>query len=175
MYTKARISGHPIHPMLIAFPVAFYTATLVAFIVYAIDKDMAAFRFGVVCNIIGAAGAILAAIPGFVDWAFGVPSGTAAKRDGLIHMALNVGALVLFIINAAYQGANWHAAAPNPISAIILSGLGVLLTVAAGSLGWILVQTHHVGVHLTPEQEALEKLHVEQQRAPGPSEPLHVT
>lgn len=174
MHAKATIAGHPIHPMLIAIPVAFYTATLVAFIVYASNGEMAAFRFGVVCNIIGAAGAILAAIPGFVDWAFGIPTGTRAKRDGLIHLGLNVMALVLFIVNAAYQGARWNAALPDAISAIVLSGIGVLLTAAAGSLGWILVQTHHVGVHLTPEQEAIDRRQ-EQAPAPGAGEPLHVT
>ena len=35
MYSKAKIAGHPIHPMLVAFPITFYVLTLVGFIVYA--------------------------------------------------------------------------------------------------------------------------------------------
>ena len=35
MYSKAKVGGHPVHPMLVAFPVAFYTGALVGFAVYA--------------------------------------------------------------------------------------------------------------------------------------------
>ncbi len=171
MYTKAQIAGHPIHPMLISIPVAFYTATLVSFIVYAAHESMAVFRFGVVCNIIGAAGALLAAVPGFIDWAFAIPSGTRAKRDGLLHLTINVVALVLFIINAALQGDRWNDVAPGAATAIVLSAIGVGLTVAAGALGWILVQTHHVGVQLTPDQERLEP----HEPVPTAPEPLHAS
>ena len=34
MYSKIKIFGHPIHPMLVAYPIAFYTSTLVGFIIY---------------------------------------------------------------------------------------------------------------------------------------------
>ena len=39
MYSKVKIAGHPIHPMLVAFPVAFYTATLVCYLVYNSNED----------------------------------------------------------------------------------------------------------------------------------------
>jgi uncharacterized membrane protein len=35
VYSKIKIAGHPVHPMLVAFPVACYTGTLVGFAVYA--------------------------------------------------------------------------------------------------------------------------------------------
>src|SRR5213082_2921221 len=30
--------------------------------------------------------AVLAALPGFLDWLLGIPNGTPAKRTGLLHM-----------------------------------------------------------------------------------------
>ena len=33
MYSKAKIMGHPVHPMLVTFPIAFYSSTLIAFII----------------------------------------------------------------------------------------------------------------------------------------------
>jgi len=42
------------------------------------------------------------------------------------------------------------------VSGIILALLGVLCTVGAGYFGWTMIQTDHVGVKLTPEQERLE-------------------
>jgi uncharacterized membrane protein len=32
MYSKVRIFYHPVHPMLVAFPVAFYTVAMVCFL-----------------------------------------------------------------------------------------------------------------------------------------------
>jgi hypothetical protein len=42
-------------------------------------------------------------------------------------------------------------------SGIILALLSVLCTVGAGYFGWTMIQTDHVGVELTPEQERLER------------------
>jgi uncharacterized membrane protein len=158
VYSKAKIGGHPIHPMLIAFPVAFYTATFVAFIVYAADRGMFAFHFAVTSNIIGVVMAAVAAIPGTIDLFFGIPERARAKRDGLLHAGFNVFALLLFLINAIVMGRQWNWVRPYAALPVVLSLFGLLCTLVAGTLGWTLVQSHHVGVVLTPEQERLERL-----------------
>jgi uncharacterized membrane protein len=156
MYSKAKILGHPMHPMLVAFPVAFYTGTLVAFIVYGATKDAFWLRLGNVVNWAGVVMAGVAAVPGLIDWATGIPRRSAASRTGLIHMGLNVVALLVFLINAiAYSGRS-DEPLPAAGTGIVLSAIGVLLTLPAGFLGWSLVQDHHVGVQLTAEQERLE-------------------
>lgn len=157
MYSKAKLAGHPLHPMLVAFPVAFYTATLLCFLVHAATDSPFWFRVGWYANAAGVATALLAAVPGFIDWAFGVPAGTPAKKTGLAHMLLHVGALSLFAVNLFMTRADMRAPVPGADgSAWILPLAGVILTVAGGFLGWKMVQTHHVGVDLTPEQERLE-------------------
>lgn len=156
MYTKAKLFGHPIHPMLIAFPVAFYTSTLVLFIVYAATRDVFWCRVATVANWAGVVMGATAAVPGFIDWATGIPRGTEAKNTGLQHMALNASALVLFLINAIIYANRWNHLLPNANAGIVLSLLGIGLTLPAGFLGWKLVQDHHVGIHLTAEQERLE-------------------
>ena len=156
MYSKVKIVGHPIHPMLVAYPIALYTSTLVAYIIYAAHKDPFYFKAAVAANIAGIVMAALAALPGFVDWAIGVPSTSPAKSHGLTHMLLNVGALVIFIINAIIHTGNWT----NPsgtASGIILALIGVLLTVGAGYFGWTMIQNDHVGVQLMAEQEQMER------------------
>lgn len=157
MYSQITIVGHPIHPMLIAYPIALYTATLVAFIIAAArGGDMFWFRVAVVASIGGVIMAAVAALPGFIDWAMGIPTGTAAKAHGLRHMLLNVVALVLFLINAVVHAGQWGAAHPDMAWGIVLALLGVLCTVGAGFFGWTMIQTDHVGIQLTPEQERLE-------------------
>jgi uncharacterized membrane protein len=154
--TKVNLLGHAVHPMLVAFPVAFYTATLVAFVVAAATRSASWFEFAVVANCAGVIAAILAAIPGFIDWRVAIPKGTQAKKTGRKHALLNGGALVLFAMNAGIQLERWGALRPRYGTAIVLTGIGLALTTAAGFLGWTLVQRHHVGVDLTPEQERLE-------------------
>lgn len=150
MYSKIKIAGHPVHPMLIPFPVAFYTATLAAFITYAVNADPFWFRVAYAANAAGVVMALVAAIPGFLDWALGIPSETHAKRDGLKHMGLNVTALALFAINLWLNSGQWNAVTPITRFAIILPLFGLISTIAAGYLGWTLVQKHHVGVQITP-------------------------
>jgi uncharacterized membrane protein len=156
MYSKVKILGHPIHPMLVAYPIALYTSTLVAYIIYAANKDPFFFKAAVAANLAGVVMAAITALPGFIDWAVGIPSGVPAKSHGLTHMLLNVTALVLFVINAIIHTGSWT----NPsgeASGIILALLGVLCTVGAGYFGWTMIQTDHVGVELSPEQERLDR------------------
>lgn len=157
MWSKVKIFGHPVHPMLVAYPIAFYTSTLVSFIVYAVTNDLFWLNLGIAVNLAGVVMAAVAAVPGFVDWAVGIPRDAKAKRIGLIHMSLNVGSLVLFLINLLVYFDNWNGPKVGAATGIILSLIGVGLTVAAGFFGWSLVQDHHVGVRLTGEQATIDR------------------
>jgi uncharacterized membrane protein len=156
MYSKAKLLGHPVHPMLVGFPVAFYTATLASYGAYAATGDHFWFQLGVVANLAGVVGAAFAAVPGFIDWAMGIPSGHPAKAVGLEHLLLNVTALLLFGIDAYLQYGQWSDPTPSSGVAIALAAVGMGLTVAAGFLGWNMVQKHHVGIDLTADQPRID-------------------
>ena len=153
MYSKIKLFGHPIHPMLVAYPIAMYTFTFVFLLVYVLQGDPFWFRVALVLNVVGVLMALLTAIPGFLDWLIGIPGGTRAKSTGLTHMILNVTALVLFAVTALTNLGQWTATTPDAGLSLILALIGVLVTVGAGFFGWTLIQNHHVGVKLTPEQE----------------------
>jgi uncharacterized membrane protein len=152
MYSKIKILGHPVHPMLIAYPVAFYTATFVGFCIYGGTGDLFWLKATIAVNLAGIVMAAVAALPGFVDWLLGIPSDTGAKKDGLIHGLFNVTALGLFIASFAAYASHWNGPAAGAAAGIILSALGVACTLAAGWYGWMLVQTWHVGVNLEGTQ-----------------------
>ncbi len=179
MYSRVKVSGHPIHPMLVAFPVTFYTTTLIGFAAYAITQSLFWWQVGLWSNLAGVATAVLAAVPGTIDWATGIPRGSAARALGLKHMLLNLSALFLFSLNLALQRNTWSvvgnvanlqgrvlsdmalltadaSASPGMAVALVLSATGFLVTLLAGFLGFSLVQVHHVGVELTDEQRRLE-------------------
>jgi uncharacterized membrane protein len=156
MYSNVKLAGHPIHPMLVSFPIAFYAASCAAFIAYALGADPFWFRLAVYADVAGVITALIAAIPGFIDWAVGVPTGSPAKATGLAHMICNVGALVAFALNGWLQWGHRLDPVPPVGASFVLPIAGLLLTLAAGYFGWTMVQKHHVGIDLTPEQERLE-------------------
>ena len=153
MYSKIKIAGHPVHPMLVAYPVAFYTATFVCYIIFNSKQDPFWFRTAYIANAAGVIMALVAALPGFIDWALGIPQKTKVKSTGLKHMLCNVAALLLFAFNWYGHSGQWNSPMPDSSGAIALSGAGLILTIIAGFLGWQLVQRHHVGVDpLTPDE-----------------------
>lgn len=167
MNSKLTVLGHPVHPMLIGYPVAFYTATLVGFCIYAVDGSLFWLQLTIALNVAGVVMALVAAIPGFVDWGIGIPNRTPAKRTGLLHMVLNLAALGLFIASFFTYFTYWDGpAGVTEVPGIVLSAVGVVLTVAAGFQGWILIQNHHVGVRPAPQPAAFEQEPVEGRHAP---------
>jgi uncharacterized membrane protein len=153
MRSKIRIAGHPVHAMLVGFPVAFYTTTLASFITYQINGDPFWFRVGYTANIAGVVMAVCAAVPGFLDWLLAVPRGTQARRTGLVHMALQIFALLAFALNAAMQYGKWYDVTPDASGAVFFSVVGFAFVGAGAFFGYSLVQRHHIGVEERPITE----------------------
>jgi uncharacterized membrane protein len=152
MYSKARVAGHPIHPMLVAFPFAFYTATVVTLLVYIGTREAFWYRFAMVASLAGIATAVIAALPGAIDLR-SLPRHSRARKAGLQHAGFNLLATGLFAVTALVLYQTWiHRAMVNGeyiFDATVPLALAVVAWVAmviAGSLGWTLVQTHHVGI-----------------------------
>ena len=156
MYSKMKIAGHPVHPGLVAFPVACYTGTLVGFGVYAANGHLFWLNLAIALSVVGTGTAVLAALAGLAAWALGIPRDSAAKMTGLLHAGLNVTAFGLFLAAMASYVSDWNGPAVSATLGVVLSAIGVAVTIAAGFLGWTLVQDYHVGVHLIPEQEPAE-------------------
>ena len=152
MYSKARIAGHPIHPMLVAFPLAFYTSTVVTLLVYIGTRQAFWYRCAMVASLAGIATAVIAAIPGAVDLR-SLPRGSRARKAGLQHAGFNLLASGLFAVTALMLYETWiHRTMVNgeyifdatvPLALAVVAWVTMVI---AGSLGWTLVQTHHVGI-----------------------------
>jgi uncharacterized membrane protein len=158
MYSRAKILGHPIHPMLVAFPVAFYTGALAGFAVYAANGHQFWLNLAIALSVVGAASALIAALPGVIDLAFGIPRTSQARLVGIAHGNLNLAALGLFIASAIEYIPNWNGPPADATLGLALATAGVALTIVSGTLGWKLVQTYHVGIRLTPGQAEDERL-----------------
>lgn len=140
MRSAARIGTHPIHPMLIPFPLACWVLSVVADL-YAAATDGPHY-FGYYLAATGCVTALLAAIPGLMDLLGAIPAGHPARRVGWQHGILNVLALGLFALSVA--------ARPEPAYMNYLaygaSFAGLIALSIAGWLGGALVYDHGVGV-----------------------------
>lgn len=156
MYSKIKIFGHPVHPMLVSFPITFYTAAFVCFVIYQTNGNPFWHNVALLSNIAGVVTALLAAVPGLLEWWLGIPKDTAAKKRGALHGALNVVALLFFAANwFALRGTLDNPPADN-FWPVVLTAIGLGVTMVAGWHGYALIGTHKVGVDLSPQQEMLE-------------------
>jgi uncharacterized membrane protein len=142
MKARARLFGHPIHQMLIVFPLGLLGASL-AFDLAALGldrRDLALVAYWLI--VAGILSGLLAAVFGLIDW-LAIPRGTRAKRIGLLHGAGNVVVVVLF-------AASWLLRRDAPElpegTAIALSAVAVALSLVTGWLGGELVDRLGVGV-----------------------------
>lgn len=144
MKSKASIKSHPIHPILIAFPIAFYIGTLLFDVLAMITKRM---DYGLTARYIHIAaivGAALAAIPGIIDYIFVIPPDSSAKKRGVKHGIINTTVLVLFAV-ALYLKYKDNI---SPYIILSIELIGVILTFIAGWLGGTLVYRNQIGVDI---------------------------
>jgi uncharacterized membrane protein len=142
MESRVKLAGHPVHQMLIVFPLGLL-ATAVVFDVIFLVTDNPAWTMAAFYMIgVGVLTGLAAAVPGAIDW-LAIPRGTRAKRIGLVHGAGNVVVVALFAISWYFR--RDQPAAP-PTEAVVAGLLGAGLSVVTGWLGGELVNRLGVGV-----------------------------
>jgi uncharacterized membrane protein len=142
MESKARLAGHPVHPMLIVFPLGLLATSFVFDIIRmatgSTSLGVAAF-YMIAAGIIGG---LVAAVFGLVDW-LAIPRSTRAWRIGAFHGVGNVVVVVLFFVSWLLRRADpGHAGT----GAFVLSLIAVGLALVTGWLGGELVDRLGVGV-----------------------------
>src|SRR3954468_1646627 len=141
MRSTANLSGHPIHPMLVGFPVAYLMGSAVLNLWARVSGRSRLHQTAKDLNTLGLATACAAAVPGIVDYTFAVPPKSSAKERATKHALTNVTALTLFA--AARAGRRNGRPAPWALAAEV-AGAGLIAT--AGYLGGTLVDRNQIGV-----------------------------
>ena len=148
MSTPATIARHPIHPILVCLPLGLWTFSVVADLAFhfgwggAVWKDVAFYTLGG-----GIVGAILAAVPGFID--FLTITDARAKQAGIFHLVANLIALVIFGVSFWLRWIAMIGVVPVALSIVALVALAV-----AGWFGGELVFVHNMGVNPPKETRA---------------------
>ncbi|HVL47188.1 MAG TPA: DUF2231 domain-containing protein [Candidatus Thermoplasmatota archaeon] len=145
MRSRAHILGHPLHPMLVVFPLALLPVGVLfdALGFWTGDTFWHAAAFWMFT--LGVVGAILASIPGLVDYAF-IVRNTSAERTGTLHMIFGFLTIAVFAIAAGLHWPPGNVPFGGGLLAAIVEGVGILLLVAQGWWGGELVYRHRRGV-----------------------------
>jgi uncharacterized membrane protein len=151
--STASIAGHPIHPMLIPFPVAFFVATLVCDVVFWRNGNATVATSAMWLLGAGLVMAALAAVAGLTD-VLG-DQRIRALNDAWLHAGGNA----LIVLVELY---NWYARYSEGTAAIVPKGLILSLIAVAGLLftgwkGWEMVYRHRVGVADETVQRAAQE------------------
>jgi uncharacterized membrane protein len=138
--STAQIGGHPIHPMLVQFPIVCFVLALVADIGFLQAHDHPWATASRILLAIGLVMGALAAVTGLTDF-------LGEKRiqgpDAIKHAAANVTVVVIEIVNLFLR---WHDDGAIAKSGIYLSAVAVLILIYSGWKGGDLVYRHGMGV-----------------------------
>lgn len=143
MESRAKVAGHPLHQMLIVFPLGLLATSVVFDFIYRANGNGRLADASYYMIAAGVIGGLLAAVPGVIDW-LAIPANTRAKAIGLWHAIGNVIVLLCFSVSWIIRNNNDTTAPTN--AALAMSVLGALLAVVTGWLGGELVDRLGIGV-----------------------------
>jgi uncharacterized membrane protein len=145
MRAPASFAKHPFHPMLVAIPIGLFVASFASDAI-SFWQDGKLWRDLTFYNLIGGIiGAVVAAIPGFIDY-------VALKDEKVLplahrHFGVNVALLGLYSINLWVRTESGNAVINNSRwIPFFLSILGMILLGISGWLGGEMVYAHGVAV-----------------------------
>lgn len=136
------IAGHPLHPLMVTFPIAFLSGAFGADLGYWLTQDPFWARAALWLIGAGFIAGLLAALTGMLD--FLKIDRVKKHRAGWIHMLGNVTAMVLTLVNWVLRWNNVESAVLP--TGLILSAIVASLLAITGWYGAELVYRHKVAV-----------------------------
>jgi uncharacterized membrane protein/nitrite reductase/ring-hydroxylating ferredoxin subunit len=143
MRSKASFRGHPIHPALIPFPFAFLTGAFLFDTAGWLADRPSWWTTGSHLAAAGIVAALVAAVPGLIDYLFTVPPRSSGKRRATRHMLVNLLAVALVAV-AWVMRRGMVGERDISVLGLELAALGLLT--AGGWMGGVLVNRNQIGV-----------------------------
>lgn len=142
MRSKASVGGHPLHPALIPFPFAFLCGSFGFDVAGRLFDRPALWTTGFHLAVAGIVTGLVAAVPGFVDYAVTVPPSSSGRRRATWHMVLALATVGVFVVAVWLR----DATSPPSLPMLALEGIAVALLSAGGWMGGTLVVRDQISV-----------------------------
>jgi uncharacterized membrane protein len=142
MESRAKLFGHPIHQMLVVFPLGLLATAAIFDVIHMVTDDSGWAIASFYLLGAGVIGGLLAAVFGLIDFV-AIPKRTRARRVGVIHGVGNVVVVGLFFMSFYMR---LGTSAYPPRMAMGLAIFAALLSLVTGWLGGELVDRLAVGI-----------------------------
>jgi nitrite reductase/ring-hydroxylating ferredoxin subunit/uncharacterized membrane protein len=143
MRSKAHVKSHPIHPMLVAFPIAFLYGALGFDAAGRLASWPGGWTTGAFLSVAALVSGLVAAVPGLIDYLSAVPPNSSARARATQHLLVNISALAAFALGWAFRD---RATLAPGAGTLLLEAAGVGLITWGGWLGGTLVYRNQIGV-----------------------------
>jgi uncharacterized membrane protein len=137
-----RLLGHPVHPMVVHFPIVFWSCAIVADVVGPFTHASLAAELGFGTLALGCASGLLAMIAGVIDFVE-LPKDSPARDAAVMHLMAMGSAWVIFLLALALHG--YPPKVPVSIAARATTAIGFVAMVYGAWLGGKLVYEFGVG------------------------------
>ncbi len=165
MNNPVKFLRHPVHPMLIVFPLGLLGTGVIFDLIAKFTGNQGLYGVSYWMIAAGIIGGLLAAIFGFTDW-LSIRPDTRAKSVGMWHGLGNLTIVILFAISW-WMRSNDPNKVPNGF-AFTLSLLGFLLSLVTGWLGGEMVYRLGMAVEQGANENAPNSLTNEKPSAGSP-------
>jgi uncharacterized membrane protein len=143
MRTPASIAKHPIHPMLVVFPLGLWIFSLICDLIGLSVATPAVWHTVAFYTMVGGLiGALAAAVPGLIDFLYYKGGAAPVYKIALTHMTINLTVVMLYAVNIWLRTSGQESMKVP----ILLSVIGVCMIVVSGWLGGQMVHVYGVGV-----------------------------
>jgi uncharacterized membrane protein len=140
-----RIFGHPVHPMLVHFPIAFWTVATVAYLWVASGAGELVIVIAKVANSAGLIMAILAMLAGLLELR-SIDSDSDAMRIAIWHMMIMAIVWVCFLLALMLSISTALDHAAVQVGEAACAGVGFLLMAVGGWFGGRLIYEFGIAV-----------------------------
>ena len=141
MSSRASVARHPIHPMIVPFPIGLWVFSLVCDLIYHEGSHQPFWNDAAFYTMVGGViGALVAGLPGLVDYL--TIADRNVRRIGTMHLTLNLVVVALYLVNLWLRSRS----VPDATTPVWLSAAGIVLLVISGWLGGELVYVHGMAV-----------------------------
>ena len=147
MTNRVHVAHHPVHPMLVPFPIGLWVFSLASDVAFRLGAGPVWDTIAFWTMVGGIIGALAAANPGFID--FQSLNDPRTWRIAVVHLSLNLTIVVLYLVNLWVRTYGM----PGDALPITLSAVAVGLLLVSGWFGGTLV--YERGVAVAPEPDVI--------------------
>jgi nitrite reductase/ring-hydroxylating ferredoxin subunit/uncharacterized membrane protein len=143
MRSKAQIQSHPIHPMLVSFPIAFLFGAFGFDLAGRLARWPIGWATGAYLSLVAIALGLIAAVPGLIDYLSVLPPNSSGKARATQHMLVNVSSLLAVAVAWAFRD---RTSLMPSTGTLLLEAASVALVTWGGWMGGTLVYRNQIGV-----------------------------